>query len=195
MRISKNPIERKTEILDAAERLFCEKGYEKTTVSEIIVAVGISKGAFYYHFQAKEDVLDAIVMRFIGENVAVARKISEDARLTSMEKMQRIMSDGDMTASSKAKLLEQLHQPNNAQLHQKALAQGILALTPIATEVVEQGIRKGEFRTEHPKETVEVLLAAAGFLFDEGIFAWEAAELEVKRIAFAAIAKRLLGNS
>ena len=51
MRIIKKPAERKAEILDAAEALFATKGYVKTSVADILDAVGIAKGTFYYHLK------------------------------------------------------------------------------------------------------------------------------------------------
>jgi len=56
MRISKDGDIRKQELLDAALQLFYEKGYEKTSVNDIIEKVGVSKGAFYYYFKSKEEV-------------------------------------------------------------------------------------------------------------------------------------------
>ncbi len=48
VRISKDPEERKNEIVDAAEELFVTKGYEKTSISDIVKKVGVAQGLFYY---------------------------------------------------------------------------------------------------------------------------------------------------
>lgn len=48
-------------ILDTARRLFCARGYERTPVRAISDALGVTKAAIYYHFKAKDDLLDAIV--------------------------------------------------------------------------------------------------------------------------------------
>ena len=61
MRISKEYDERKNEILDTAERLFHTKGYEKTTINDILKEVNIAKGTFYYYFKSKEEVMDALI--------------------------------------------------------------------------------------------------------------------------------------
>ena len=53
-RIVKEADERRNEILDAAETLFTEKGYSKTTIIDILNQVGIAKGTFYYYFKSKE---------------------------------------------------------------------------------------------------------------------------------------------
>ena len=58
MRISKDYDVRKNEILDMAQKLFFEMGYEQTSVSNIIDAVGVAKGTFYYYFKSKEELLE-----------------------------------------------------------------------------------------------------------------------------------------
>lgn len=55
-------------ILEAAKRLFAEKGYERTNIAEIQAAAGLSpgSGALYKHFDSKEELLIAIVDRYIA---------------------------------------------------------------------------------------------------------------------------------
>ena len=48
-------------ILDAAQRLFLEKGYENTTIQDIVGELGgLTKGAVYHHFKSKEEIMDAV---------------------------------------------------------------------------------------------------------------------------------------
>lgn len=51
---------RKHEILCAAEKLFCTKGYEATSVQDILDVLHASKGGFYHHFASKEEVLKTL---------------------------------------------------------------------------------------------------------------------------------------
>ena len=60
----KAPAVRRAELIDCAQRLFLTRGYERTTINDVIAATGLSKGAFYHHFRAKEDLLEAIAARF-----------------------------------------------------------------------------------------------------------------------------------
>jgi len=52
------------ELMDAAERLFISKGFEATTVSEIVRDAGVAKGTFYHYFPSKNEVLAALRERF-----------------------------------------------------------------------------------------------------------------------------------
>ena len=53
---NKYPEETVKLILDSAEKLFIEKGYEKTSLQDIINATNLSKGAIYHHFSSKEEI-------------------------------------------------------------------------------------------------------------------------------------------
>ncbi len=55
--------EKRQELLGAAEKLFCQQGYDKTSVQDILNATGMSKGGFYHHFTSKEEVLTALCSR------------------------------------------------------------------------------------------------------------------------------------
>ena len=193
MRVSKDPEERRKEILDVAEMLFTTKGYSKTTVNDIIQMVGIAKGTFYYYFKSKEEVMDAIVMRFIDIGVENAKAVASNPNLKASEKIFQILMSQNPDTNRKEQMIEQLHQSNNAEMHQKSLVETILNLTPILTQVVEQGIEEGSFKTPYPKEVVEVLLASSQFMFDTGIFQWQPQEITRKAEAFAYIAETALG--
>ena len=49
------------QIVDAADQLFYERGYEATAFADIAAAVGISRGNFYYHFRTKDEILAAVI--------------------------------------------------------------------------------------------------------------------------------------
>lgn len=193
MSVSKKHEERRNEIVNIAEMLFSTKGYTKTTVNDILKSAEIAKGTFYHYFQSKEEVMDAVVMRFIASGVEAAQVIASDPHLNAAEKIFQIIMAQNPEASRKEHLIEQLHQINNAEMHQKSLVETILQLTPVLTEVIEQGIEEGKFKTPYPKETVEFLLVSSQFLFDEGIFQWEPQELMQKAIAFTHIFETSLG--
>ncbi|MGB2578599.1 AcrR family transcriptional regulator [Elusimicrobium simillimum] len=81
---------RKNEILDIAENLFTTKGYEKTTVENIINTAVIAKGTFYHYFKSKEELLDAIIMRFMDVGVKIIQSIADDPKLTAEQKLHKV---------------------------------------------------------------------------------------------------------
>lgn len=67
-------------IVDAADRLFYEQGFENTSFADIAEAVQISRGNFYYHFKTKDEILDAVISARLAERqVMLARWEDDDA--------------------------------------------------------------------------------------------------------------------
>lgn len=71
--------EKRQELLDTAEKLFCQKGYESTSVQDILDALHLSKGGFYHHFASKEEVLRALCARHAERGAAFAADALNDA--------------------------------------------------------------------------------------------------------------------
>lgn len=194
MRTIKDPEERKSEILDTAERLFTTKGYNQTTILDILNEIGIAKGTFYYYFKSKEEVMDAIIMRIVNTDAIAAKEIAEAEGVSAIDKLfQILIVQKPRNGGGKEKMLKQFHQPNNAEMHQKSLVQSILQLTPVLTQVIEQGINENVISTDYPQEAVEFLLVSAQVIFDEGLFHWKPDETERKIKAFISIMESVLG--
>lgn len=186
MRIIKEYDERRNEILDTAERLFLAKGYEKCTVNDILKEVAIAKGTFYYYFKSKEEVLDAIVSRYEEMVVSRAEKILEKDDISPEEKlMQAIMA---MRVKVDSDMLEELHKTENVLLHQKTLNKIITAMAPVLAKIIEEGIEKKVWRCRYPLQYMQIFLAAALTLTDEGLFEVDA---EAKMKVMAALGSML----
>ena len=78
MRIVKEAIERKMEILDAAEELFSRKGFDNTSTNDILDKVKIARGTLYYHFKSKEDIMDALIERYSFHFIGAAKEIASE---------------------------------------------------------------------------------------------------------------------
>ena len=78
--------EKRQELLNAAEKLFCAKGYEGTSVQDILNVAEMSKGGFYHHFASKEDVIKALCARRAERALAY----TEDALSKAESSMGRI---------------------------------------------------------------------------------------------------------
>ena len=92
---NKYPEETVNLILDVSQRLFIEKGYDNTTIQDIIDELGgLTKGAIYHHFSSKQDILDAVIERLFAKNTLSAswRKIQSDTGITGGEKLKRMLA-------------------------------------------------------------------------------------------------------
>jgi AcrR family transcriptional regulator len=193
MRVAKKHDIRKNEILTAAETLFITKGYEKTTVNDILERVEIGKGTFYHYFQSKEEVMDAVIERTVTGYIEAAKAVIKDKNLNACQKFARIVLGEMEGIPQRQGMIEELHQDGNAAFHQKSLTKTILALSPILAEAVKQGISEGVFDTPYPLETVELLLTTSQFLFDRGIFSWTNDDILRRVEAFIYNSELLLG--
>lgn len=190
MRIVKEHEERRNEILDTAQRLFSKMGYEKCTVNDILKEIGIAKGTFYHYFKSKAEVLDAITERATELIVERVTTVAENMVLSPEDKLLHIFLSMQIKEEMGENLLEEIHKPENALMHQKSLASAINVLTPILVGVVEEGIEKGVFKTDYPEQNMQIFLAASTTLLDGGIF--EMAQ-DKQQMMFRALVAMLAG--
>ena len=174
MRIIKKHDERKNEILDTAENLFIKKGYEVSTIKDILKKVGIAKGTFYHYFNSKEEVLDAVVLRFTDIISNRAKKVLEKSNSTPEEKLMNIFLAMRINDKIDSNLLNELHKIENALLHKKILNQVVTAMAPVLSKVIEEGIEKKIWRCKYPLQHMQIFLVASLNITDEGIFELDA---------------------
>lgn len=160
----KDPEERKNEIIDAAEELFAERGYDSTSVDDIANKVGVSHGLFYHYFDSKASVVDAIVMRLadeIGENI---RMIVETPGLTALEKFRRMMLESLESKKSKKYLIKLFQGEEKTLLLSKYMDATISEMSIQIAKIVEQGVDEGVFRTPYPGKAVDFWLHGRFFM-------------------------------
>ena len=85
MRISKDPAERKQEIIETAMRLFYEKGYEKTSISDIAREMNVAQGLCYRYFPSKEALFDTAVEQYAQLQVDQMTSILKKQGMTLIE--------------------------------------------------------------------------------------------------------------
>jgi AcrR family transcriptional regulator len=163
----KPPDVRRGQIMDAAERLFVSKGFEDTSVNDILQAVGIAKGTFYHHFVSKEAVMDAIIDRYTGLIRERSDKVLSQEHLPVHQKLFGVVLAGRVQDGSQSELLGELHRPENAAFHVRSQQRALAAMIPIMADITREGIREGLFSTRFPEEAVEMILLYAYSVFDE----------------------------
>ena len=88
---NKHPEETVHLILDTACRLFLKKGYEHTSIQDIIDNLGgLSKGAIYHHFKSKEDILAAVTDQMTSESNQMLAAIRDRSDLNGREKLRTL---------------------------------------------------------------------------------------------------------
>lgn len=77
-RTKENAEQTRTAILDTAERLLCEKGVTSTTLETISREAGVTRGAFYWHFKDRLDLLNALRERCTPPFEAILRTAAQE---------------------------------------------------------------------------------------------------------------------
>jgi AcrR family transcriptional regulator len=165
-RVVKNPTVRREEIINIAEHLFIKKGYERTSVSDIVKKAKVAQGTFYYYFQSKDQVLDAITDRFVNDIHALLKKTSRNTKMNAIEKTLNLFQNLSMYGKNREKIIQYLHQEKNAHLHFKLEKKILPKLSPMFQRIIEQGVNEGVFNTKHPGEAANVILTSTQSIFE-----------------------------
>lgn len=167
MRVVKEAEVRKNEILDAAEELFAQKGFDCTSTNDILEKVGIARGTLYYHFKSKEDVLDGVIDRINSKMAARASQIAHSKEVPLLRRFTATILALNVSSDLDREVLKQIHKPQNALMHQKIQMRILTDVAPIISELVREGIEQGIFNTNYVQELVEMTLLYANVAFDD----------------------------
>lgn len=167
MRVVKEAEERRNEILDTAEKLFGEKGFDGTSTNDILNEIGIARGTLYYHFKSKEDILDAMIERQTGRLIANASEIVKKKDIPVMQRLTMTMMSLNVSGGIGQEIMKQIHKPQNALMHRKMQTRMLNALNPLITNLIEEGTAQGICSTEYPEEVTEMVLLYSNTAFDE----------------------------
>ena len=157
----------KEKILDAALTLFAEKGYDNASTNDIIARIGIARGTLYHHFGSKEEILDAIVDRMTRERISQARNIVNDKSLPIIKRLTGVLGSLQVKGSAGNEVMEQMHKPQNALLHQKMQERLINGVVPLIAQLIKEGNESGIFETKYPKEAAEMIMIYGNLAFDD----------------------------
>jgi len=161
-RIVKDADVRQNEILDTAQMLFYTKGYEKTAVRDIIDEVGIAKGTFYHHFNSKAELLDALIIRLLDQSMLLLEPILADENLTALEKLHSFFGQVSNLKIENETLMRTLmpiwYQDDNTLMREKMNRVSQERMTPLFSQIVQQGIQEGIFRAAYPAEISAIVL-------------------------------------
>lgn len=144
-------------ILDAAHRLFLEKGYDNTTIQDIVDELGgLTKGAVYHHFKSKEEIMDAVGDRmFFANNPFEAVKKRSD--LSGLEKLREVIRLNNADEQRTELTLQSVPVAKNPRLLAEMLISNRKVLTPCFRELIDEGLADGSICTEYPREISELL--------------------------------------
>lgn len=144
-------------ILEAAQKLFLEKGYDQTTIQDIVDELGgLTKGAIYHHFKSKEDIMDAL-----GDKMFLDHNPFDEVRnrsdLNGLQKMKMVMIQNQLDQERQEISKQALPLLKNPRILAGIIDSNRRILSPLWLELIEEGRRDGSIQTEYAKELSELL--------------------------------------
>ncbi len=169
---NKHPEETVNLILDVAFRLFMEKGYEHTSIQDIINQLGgLSKGAIYHHFKSKEDILIAVTDRMTDASNQMLAAIRDRKDLSGKEKLKTIFKESICRPVQNDIFTVAPGFWNNPRLLFSLLQDTIQNTAPdYILPIIRQGIADGSIQTDYPEQLSELILLAANVWLNPMIF-------------------------
>ena len=182
---NKYPEETKSLIVETAGRLFLEKGYEHTSIQDIIDNLGgLSKGAIYHHFKSKEEIMMAVGDKFYAGSELRMRDVCERTDLNGKEKLREVFRVSLDTPAQKNMATIAPDMLKNPQLLVMFLKQSVQKQAPdMLTSVIEEGIRDGSIKSDYPRELAEVLMLIGNIWINPMVYPCSTEEL-VKKAEF-----------
>lgn len=156
---------RKLELLEIAYKMFISRGYENTSVDDIIAEADIAKGTYYYYFESKEQTLEEVIGMMIDKETEAAGAIL-DSDMSVPQKIVGIIAS--IRPSPEEQTIEgALMRPENSLMHQKIKRRLVEKVVPLLSRAVEEGVEQGIFSCDNIPERVKMMLVLSNEIFDE----------------------------
>lgn len=190
---NKYPEQTVEHILSTAAKLFTEKGFEKTSIQDILNELGMSKGAIYHHFRSKEEILDRLMQRQVQSATELLHElIAHTEAPNARVKLMTILET--MVADQKARSLDTVisTQLKNPQMVLSSMKEGIKIDAPIIAEIMIAGQEDGSISTDYPLECAEAFMLLVNIWVNPQLFERNQEET-IQRLKFIQHMMRLLG--
>lgn len=156
--------ERKSQILNAAEDVFTQKGFEEARMDDIAEETGLSKGTLYLYFKSKDDLIIAILDRMFQREFRQLENLDQDAE-SATEAIWKITDLLTKEILSLLRLIPIVYQflalAFRNKYVQKALKKYVNRYLDLLIPIIQRGIDSGEFR---PVDAREVAVAMGAML-------------------------------
>ena len=154
--------ERKAQIINAAEDVFTQKGFNEARMDDIADETGLSKGTLYLYFKSKDDLIIAILDRMFQREMKQMEGLDQ-ADLSAADAIWKMTEAVTNNILGFVRLVPIVYQflalAFRNKYVQKALKKYINQYIDMITPIIEQGIKSGEFRKVDAREVAIAMSA------------------------------------
>lgn len=165
---------RRSELLAAAERLFYTKGYEKTSVQDILDATNFSKGGFYHHFDSKLAVLEAICELRAKECGELAQRAASETEGTAVDRLNAVFHDSALLASGNqgfvSLMIQVAYREDGALMRERMKQRQLESMQGVTEAVLAGGVEEKTFFVTDIEGSAQLLLRLYLTFTDEAAF-------------------------
>ena len=159
---------RRGALVDAAFRVFVDKGVAASSVDDIVGVAGVAKGTFYLYFKTKDDAVNAVAERVVD---GVADTVETAAVTPGLSPVERLLTLGRSvgqvgTEPNERELIEVFHLPENRAIHDRLTERIFARLIATVESIVADGIDQGQFADQDPHMAAGFVLATFTSLHD-----------------------------
>jgi len=155
----------KEKIISTAEGLLARKGYDNTSVNEVIKETGIAKGTFYHYFDSKESLFDGIIARLSDQALKPIKKIVDNPSLSAIDKFNSMIDFAKKYKLARKKIYRALSRwifnESNIRLRQKLINYYSRFIVPDFEKIIKQGIQEKSFNVGNPRLAADMIIQLA----------------------------------
>lgn len=177
----------KNEIINTATVLFAKKGYENTTIEDILTTWGGSKGSLYYYFKSKEEILYEVIDRHFSKKEKIVNEIiGKITASCAREKLTSLLEE--LVINKKIHLIDNIirSQMKNPLFIMKTLNRTVYKDASYIAKIIMDGKKDGSITTDYPIESAETLLLLINIWTDPFIIEHNRSEI-ISRLEYARI--------
>jgi AcrR family transcriptional regulator len=153
--------QRREQILDAAQLVFARFGFERARMDDIVQESGLSKGALYWYFKGKDEIIQALMDRIFMADMREALQLAELDSPAS-ERLRTFYRIGVGEIRKLKPLFPLFYEFVPLVARRKSIREGVLRYyrryIGVLTEIIQQGIQAGEFQPVDPETTATLLV-------------------------------------
>ncbi len=187
-----NPQQTIENIISVSTKLFAQNGYEKTSMQDIVDALGMSKGAIFHHFKSKEDIFDAVTAKLSEyANQALLNYLEEMKELTAKEKL-----TGLLERTMKNQQIHVLDDAFDSKMQSPHFVMAFLkdcvnTRGPVFAKIMREGLEDGSIQTDFPNECAEVFFLLINVWCDKTLFECDMPRLNRRFIYLQQLMKQM----